>query len=112
MRTIDLQNWPRREHFQFYNAFNHPHFGMCANVDLTIFSPYVKQKGISFTVAIVYLVSHAANAIPEFRQRIRGEVVIEHEVVHPSITVLTGGELFTLLYDRLCGEFRTVCRLC
>ena len=24
MRKIDMQNWSRREHFEFFNAFNHP----------------------------------------------------------------------------------------
>jgi chloramphenicol O-acetyltransferase type A len=90
-----MQRWSRSEHFKFYGAFNHPHFGMCANVDLKRLYPYIKQEGISFTASIVYLISRAANAIPEFRYRIRDEKVVEHEVVHPSITVLTEGDLFS-----------------
>ena len=39
--------------------------------------------------AIVYLVSHVANSIPEFRWRIRGDEVVEHKAVHPSFAVLT-----------------------
>jgi chloramphenicol O-acetyltransferase type A len=68
---------------------------MCANVDLTTFYRAVKQRGYSITTAIVYVLSRAANAIPEFRHRIRGGGVVEHDVVHPSITVLTDDELFT-----------------
>jgi chloramphenicol O-acetyltransferase len=34
-------------------------------------------------------VSRAANAAPELRCRIRGEMVIEHAVVHPSITAFS-----------------------
>jgi chloramphenicol O-acetyltransferase type A len=94
MRTIDLETWPRREHFKLFGGFDHPHFGMCANVDLTAFYPVVKQRVLSITVAIVYVIARAANAIPEFRYRIRGEDVIEHEVVHPSGTILTDGDLF------------------
>jgi chloramphenicol O-acetyltransferase type A len=75
MRTIDMQTWPRREHFKVFGAFDHPHFSMCANVDLTAFYPVIKQRGISFNVATVYVLARAANAIPEFRYRIRsGEV--------------------------------------
>jgi len=94
MRRIDMQTWPRREHFEFFSAFDHPHFGLCANLDLTAFYPAVKRRGVSFTVATVYVISRAANAIPEFRQRIRAGVVVEHEVVHPSITILTNEDLF------------------
>ncbi len=95
MRTIDMQTWSRHEHFKLFSAFDHPHFGMCANVDLTTFYPVVKQRGYSITVAIVYVLSRAANAIPEFRYRIRGGHVVEHEIVHPSGTILTNEDLFS-----------------
>ena len=110
MRYIDMQTWSRREHFKVYSAFDHPHFGMSANVDLTTFYPVVKQSGFSSTVAIVYVLSRAANAIPEFRYRIRGEKVIEHEIVHPSITILTDENLFsfcTFDYSENFSEFAT-----
>ncbi len=95
MRYIDMQTWSRREHFKVFSAFDHPHFGMSANVDLTTFRPVVKQHGFSSTVALVYVFSRAANAIPEFRYRIREGKVVEHEVVHPSITILTEEDLFS-----------------
>jgi chloramphenicol O-acetyltransferase type A len=95
MRHIDMQTWSRREHFKVFSAFDHPHFSLCANVDLTTFYPVVKQRGISFTVAIVYVLARAANAIPEFRYRIRGREVVEHEIVHPSATILTDEDLFS-----------------
>ncbi len=95
MHHIDLETWPRREHFNVFNTWDYPHFNLCANVDLTAFHPVVKQRGISFTVAIVYVLARAANGIPEFRYRIRGEAVVEHEVVHPSTTFLTGEDMFS-----------------
>ena len=94
MRKIDLQTWPRREHYEFFNAFNHPHFNLCANVDLTKFYPYVKGHEISFTTAIVYVISRAANDIPEFRQRVQEGVVVEYEIVSPSLTILVENDLF------------------
>jgi len=95
MRCIDMQTWSRREHFKVFSAFDHPHFGLCANVDLTTFYPVVKQRGISFNVATVYVLARAANAIPEFRYRIRPGEVVEHEIVHPATTILTNDDLFT-----------------
>lgn len=95
MRYIDMQTWSRREHFRLFGSFDHPHFGMCANVDLTAFYPVVKQRGYSLTVAIVYVISRAANAIPEFRYRIRAGEVVEHEIVHPSTTILTSEDVFS-----------------
>jgi chloramphenicol O-acetyltransferase type A len=95
MRHINLETWPRREHFEAFCTWDYPHFSLCANVDLTAFYPFVKQRGISFNVATVYVLARAANAIPEFRYRIRGREVVEHEVVHPSTTILTNEDLFT-----------------
>jgi chloramphenicol O-acetyltransferase type A len=95
MRILDLQTWPRRELFETFSRFDHPHFGLCANVEVTSFYPFVKRRGLSFSVASVYVITRAANAIPEFRYRIRQDMVVEHEVVHPSTTILTQGDLFT-----------------
>ena len=111
MRHIDMQTWSRREHFKTYHAFDHPHFNMCANVDLTIFYPFVKQHGISFTVAMVYLLSRAANAIPEFRYRIRSGEVVEHEVVHPSTTILVQDDLFAFCYFDYDEDFTVFAEL-
>jgi chloramphenicol O-acetyltransferase type A len=94
MREIDLDTWPRRHQFEFYRTMDYPHFNMCVNMDLTAFLPAVKDCDLSFTVAIVFAITRAANTVPEFRYRIRGDTVIEHEIVHPSYTVLTGGDLF------------------
>ena len=94
MRKIDLLTWSRCEHFKKFLAFDHPHFGMCANVELTKFYPVIKQSGHSISAAIVYVLARAANAIPEFRYRIRGEEVVEHDVVHPSFTVLSTEDRF------------------
>ena len=107
MRTIDMQTWSRREHYEKFNAFDHPHFGMCANVDLTSFYLLLKQHGYSITVGIVYVISRAANAIPEFRYRIRAGEVVEHEIVHPSITLLTGDDLFSFCTMEYIEDFTT-----
>lgn len=97
MRAIDMTTWPRRRHFELYSAFDHPHFGMSAPVDITAFRRAVKEAGQSLTLAISYVLSRAANGILEFRYRIRGDQVVEHDVVHPSITILTNDDLFSFV---------------
>ena len=105
MRYIDMETWPRREHFLFFSSFNHPHWGLCANVDLTVFHPFVKQCGLSFTVAWVYVLARTANAIPEFRQRIRGPQVVEHDIVHPSFTFLVDEDVFSFCTVEYAADF-------
>lgn len=94
MRNIDMQAWSRRNHFNLFNTFNHPHFSMCVNVDVTTFYPFVKRNGYSLTVSMVYIIARASNAIPEFRQRIRGDQVVEHEIVNPGFSILVDEDLF------------------
>ncbi len=108
MRYIDLETWSRREQFKLFNTLGFPHFSLSANVDLTVFYPVVKQRGATITVGIVYLLSRVANEIPEFRYRIRGDRVVEHKVIHPSITIPTGEDLFgfcTMDYFEDFSEF-------
>ena len=105
MRQINLETWPRREHFKLLSAWDYPHFNLCANVDLTAFYPAVKQRGVSFTVATVYLLARVANEITEFRYRIRTGEVVEHEIVHPSTTLLTEGDLFSFCTFNYAEDF-------
>jgi chloramphenicol O-acetyltransferase type A len=105
MRYIDMETWPRREHFQLFGSLNHPHWGLTANVDLTAFCPFVKQHGLKFTAALVYMLTRAANAIPEFRQRIRSEQVVEHDIVHPGITVLADDDRFGFCFIEYVDDF-------
>ena len=105
MRNIDMQTWSRRNHFRVFSSFNHPHFNMCVNVDATAFYPFVKRHGYSFTIAMVYIISRASNAIPEFRQRIRGDQVVEHEIVNPRFSILIDQDLFTFCAVEYAEDF-------
>jgi chloramphenicol O-acetyltransferase type A len=107
MRLIDMETWSRRDHFALFSTYGYPHFGLTANVDLTTFYPVVKKDGHSFTVAMVYVVTRAANAVPEFRYRIRGEQVVEHEVINPDFTFLTGPDTFSFCFADYYADFPT-----
>ena len=108
MRVIDLENWPRREHYKLYTGFEFPHVNICVQVDITELWANRARAGASPTITLVYVVTKAANRVPELRQRIRGEQVVEHEVIHPLITVLGDNDLFgvvTLTYDTSFAAF-------
>ncbi|WP_215142831.1 tetratricopeptide repeat protein [Exiguobacterium qingdaonense] len=94
MRKIEIETWARRKHFEFFKAFDSPHFNVTANVDVTNLYTYAKASNQSFFKLFLYGAMRAANAIPELRYRIRGEEVVEHEVVHPSFTVMLDEDVF------------------
>ncbi|ADV67469.1 chloramphenicol acetyltransferase [Deinococcus maricopensis] len=96
MHEIDLTTWPRRQHYAFFRTLALPYFNLSANVDVTALHAAVKARGASFTAASAYVLTRAANAdaFPEFRQRLRGERVVQHDRVSCSVTVLGEGDLF------------------
>jgi len=110
MRTIDLENWPRRDHYLFFSTFEYPYFSLSVDMDLTVFLPAIKENEISFTGAIMYLVARTANSIPEFKQRVREGNPIEHDLVHPSATILTKDDLFTFCTVEYQADFREFTR--
>ena len=106
MSQINLKAYPRREHFDIFRTFDMPHFNMCTNLDLTAFHPFIKVQGFSFNLAMVYVITRAANDVPEFRYRIRGEEVVEHEIVHPSSTIMGENEVFSFCTMEYCENFQ------
>lgn len=89
MRTIRFNDEHRRKHFEFFRQMNHPHFSVTANVDITRMAHELKAKDLPFMATVVWLVTRTANAIEQYRWRIRGEKVVEHDVVHPSFAIDT-----------------------
>lgn len=106
MREISFDHPHQKKHFDFFNTMNHPHFNITANVDITHLRQYLKAQQIPFTPAILFLVCKAANSIREFRWRIREGKIVEHNFVHPSITVPTlVSEAFSFCYVDYQPEF-------
>ena len=89
IKQIQFASQHRRNHFEFFNHMDQPHFCVCADVDITHTLAHIKQHQLPFMPTIVYCVSDVANRIPELRWRIRGDQVVEHDVVHPSFAVAT-----------------------
>ena len=45
---IDINTWIRKDHFEFFNTFEEPFFGVTVDVDCTATYQEAKEKGISF----------------------------------------------------------------
>jgi chloramphenicol O-acetyltransferase type A len=95
---LDLENWNRKAHFHLFREYDHPFFNICANVEVTNLLKYTKDNHVSFFVASLFLSTKAANSIPEFRYRIRGERVLVHDVIHAGSTVLNADQTFSFCY--------------
>ena len=107
MKTIDITTWPRRHIFHFFNRMDYPQYNVCANVDVSLTIAYLDSHNQSFFKSVLYVTCSVANAIAEFRHRIRDGQVVEHDLVHPSFTVLTDEKLFGFCAVEYTADIKT-----
>lgn len=94
MKRIDMDTWARRNQYQYFSAMQWPYLSMTCEIDVTLARSFMKDCQVPSYLGMIYLVTKAANSVPELRLRIDGGAVYEHEVVHPSFTVQnTSGQL-------------------
>ncbi len=86
-RKIDMTNYPRKQQYDYFNSMNYPYVGLTVNVDITNWLTQIREKRYPFFLSFLYAVTRAANAIPEFRQRIVDGEIIEFEKCISSYTV-------------------------
>ena len=79
MKYIDLTTYPRRSHYEFFKSYAYPYMGITANVDVTELVNYAKAKGGSTFLACLWAAANAANAIPELRQRMVEDGIVEYD---------------------------------
>lgn len=105
MKFIDIENWKRKDHYNFFRQFSYPHFNICGNLDITKFHKYIKENEIPFYLSTVYFAAKTANSIKELRYRIREDKVVEHEAVHPSFTVMAENDVFSFCTVKFIDGF-------
>lgn len=107
MKPVHFSDPHRRRHFEFFRRMDQPHFNICANVDISVFLPWVQDQDLPFTPVLVYLLSYTAHSITPFRWRIRGETIVEHDFVHPSFSIPTPhSEVFSFCEVRYAAGLR------
>jgi len=92
MKQIDIENWKRKEQFNFFYRADYPQYNICMNIDATNFLAFVKNNKLSFYYSMIYAVTRIANEMDDFRYRIRDGKVFLHDTVHPSFTDLNETE--------------------
>lgn len=76
---INMEEYPRRDHFRYFCTLSNPFVSLTVPVDVTALATACKAKGISFYLAVIHAVANAANAVPQFRQRVRGDGIVQYE---------------------------------
>lgn len=85
--VIDLANYSRRDHFAYFSAMAYPYVGLTVNVDITGLLRKIRAEKLPFFLTACYCAVRAANAVPEFRQRILDGRIIQFDACRASHTV-------------------------
>jgi len=88
MKTLlDLENWPRKEHFHFFRKMEEPFFGVTVSIDCTKAYQEAKAKNKSFFISYLHKTLLAVNAVEPFRYRISGEQIFVYDCIDGSATI-------------------------
>lgn len=86
-RMIDLETYPRRDHFLYFRDMAYPYVGLTVDVEAGNFLQKCRERSLPFFLSFLYCVSAAANSVPELRRRILDGGIVEFDHCETSHTV-------------------------
>lgn len=105
-RKIDIANWHRKDHFNFFRVFEEPFFGITVKVDAGKAYDLCKSNNHSFFLYYLYQSLRAVNQTEAFTYRIAGEEVIAFERIDASPTINRPNGGFGFSYMQFAPSFR------
>ena len=100
-QIIDIENWERKENFNFFRRFQNPQLSITSEVECGGAKKRAKEAHQSFFLHYLYAVLRAANEIPELRYRIdpEGRVVLYDQIdILSPIKIKENGKFFTIRF--------------
>ena len=90
-RYLDMAAYARRDEYDYFRSLAYPYVGVTVHADITPLHARVRAEGLPVFLSLLYVTSRAANEIPELRQRMRSDGIVEYDVCPTSHTVSLGG---------------------
>jgi chloramphenicol O-acetyltransferase type A len=86
-QKLDIEDWSRKEHFEFFRKFEEPFFGVTVDVDCS--KAYQKSKDLKISFFLFYLHKTlvAVNQIEAFRYRISEDGIYVYDTINASATI-------------------------
>jgi chloramphenicol O-acetyltransferase type A len=86
-KQLNIENWNRREHFEFFNQCDEPFLGIVSEIDCTDAYKICKSNSISFSLYFHYQAIVAVNKTEEFRYRIKNDEIVVFDTIHVTTTI-------------------------
>ena len=88
-RVLSMENDPRWEQYKLFSAYAFPCAGLAVPVDITGLYEWMQRERKPVFLTLLYLVSRAANRVPELRRRLLPDgTVVEYDLCQPSYTAM------------------------
>ncbi|WP_299886463.1 CatA-like O-acetyltransferase [uncultured Lacinutrix sp.] len=94
MKEIDINTWNRKQHFHHFNRLKDPYFAITIPFNVTKAYRFSKENNVSFFGVYLHDCMKAMNAVENLRYRIKGEKVVDYEVINASTTILRKDKTF------------------
>ena len=108
MKTkLDLENWVRKEHFEFFNNFDEPYTGVSVEVECTQAYEYCKRNNISFFLYYFHRALIAINSVEALRYRLEDGDVYRYETIHGSATINRPDDTFQFSHFIFDDDFQS-----
>jgi chloramphenicol O-acetyltransferase type A len=94
VKYIDLEKWPRKTHFEFFERASYPYIDLTVQMDITSFLSYVKSHKHKFFPSLLYCFVKGVNETEAFKYRVLEDGVVKYDRIHGDITVPIEGDRF------------------
>lgn len=102
---IDINNWIRKDHFEFFKNFDEPFFGVSFTINCEKAYNFCKKNNYSFFLYYLYQSLKAVNKVEGFNYRIINDEVFAFDVVNASPTINRADKTFGFSYMNYEASF-------
>ena len=105
---IDLQNWPRAQMFYYFSQMAPTGYSLTADVDVTELRRVLKDAGIKFFPAYLWLITRHLNRQTEFKTAIKDGVLGYYDTLTPLYASFhEDDKTFSLMWSEYSDHFPT-----
>lgn len=91
-QEVNIAQWKRKEHYEFFSGYDNPLYNITAQVDITELYGFAKERKYSLFLCYYYAAIKAINDIPELRMRRQDGKVLLFDSVGIGTTLLQDDE--------------------
>ncbi len=105
-KTLNLDTWIRKDHFNFFKQLEEPFFGVTVPIDCTISFKKSKKEKQSFFLSYLHKALAAVNSVECFRYRISGDDILVYDQIDASATIGRADGTFGFSYIKFHPNFQ------